>query len=359
MNSRIVNILRKLTENNDEAYIVGGYVRELILGNESFDVDIATNILPKDIKEIMGLSSSNEDNYGSIRFKDSLYNYDITTFRTESKYVDRHPINYQFSQSINEDVLRRDFTINALYMDQNGRIIDLVNGQADLNNGIIRCIGNISDKMMEDPLRMLRAIRFASKLNFTIEPQLYEFIKNNKILLSKLSYTRKKDELQLIFQGTKGVELIKSLDLENVLEIKIPDELIPTKNVYGIWAQIEFSKEYPFSSKEVETISSIQKIIQYGTIDNMILYQYGIYSSIIAAEILGKYRSYVSDIYASLPIYSVKDIQITGDEIMNLLNIEPGEKIKNIIQDIEFGILNHEINNSKEELKQYILRNWR
>lgn len=361
MNNKIMNILNKLSDNHHESYVVGGFVRDYLLGNETYDVDIATNYLPKDVKEILGLSNSNEDNYGVIKIKDSIYNYDITTFRSNEVYENRKPVNYRYTMSINEDVLRRDFTINALYIDSKGNIIDLVDGRKDLENRVIRVIGDISSKLAEDPLRILRAIRFASILDFELESNLYTFIKQNKILISTLSYQRKKEELDLIFKGNseRGIKLIKELDLSDALGIKIPDDIVYSSDLYGIWAQLEISDEYIFSQKELTLIESIKKIISYGIIDNVVLYQYGLYPSIIAGEILGQYRSFVSEIYTRLPIYSSKDIQVTGDDIMNILNIKPGEIIKNIIYDLEIRILNNEILNEKDAIKEYLLNNWR
>ena len=136
INMRIKKILSTLEENGYDAYIVGGYVRDYVLGNETFDVDISTSAKPKEIKEIFDLTSGSVDTYGSISFKDSLYNYDITTFRRDIKYVGRKPVAYDFIESKEEDVLRRDFTINGLYMDSTGKIIDLVGGIEDINKKI-------------------------------------------------------------------------------------------------------------------------------------------------------------------------------------------------------------------------------
>ena len=199
VNNKIKNVLLKFEENNYEVYIVGGFVRDYLLGIESYDIDICTSATPKEIKELFDLNNSNDDNYGRVCFKDSLYNYDITTFRKEIKYQDRKPVEYEYIKEVKEDILRRDFTINSLYMDSNGIIHDLVDGKKDLEDKVIRVIGNIEDKMCEDPLRMLRAIRFASLLDFKIENTLFNYIRQNKQLIRTLSYTRKKEELDKIF----------------------------------------------------------------------------------------------------------------------------------------------------------------
>lgn len=362
MNEKIKNILEKIEDQGYKAYVVGGYVRDYLLKIESYDIDISTSAEPKEVMRIFELNNANDDNYGSVYFKDKLYNYDITTFRSEIYYENRRPVEFKYVDSIEEDIKRRDFTINSLYMDKDGKIYDLINGLDDINNKVIRVIGNIKTKMIEDPLRMLRAIRFASILGFTLEEKLKTFIKQNKELIQTLSYTRKKQELDIIFKSNnklKGIELIKELNLCGVLDIKIDNNIIDTIDSLGIWAQIEFSDEYPFSNEELDSINKIKKIMEYGIIDSTVLYEYGLYPSIIAATILEYDRNYVSDIYKEMPIYSIKDIKIDGNDIIEILGIEPSSTIKNIMNDLELNILNNTVKNNFEDLKDYIISNWR
>ena len=361
INMRIKKILSTLEENGYDAYIVGGYVRDYVLGNETFDVDISTSAKPKEIKEIFDLTSGSVDTYGSISFKDSLYNYDITTFRRDIKYVGRKPVDYDFIESKEEDVLRRDFTINGLYMDSTGKIIDLVGGIEDINRKIIRVIGNMNEKMVEDPLRMLRAIRFASKLDFELEESLYRYIKQNKQLISSLSYERRKSELDLIFSSNNyevGLTLLKELGILDVLEINY-DKVKSCSNKAGIWSQIEYNKNYPFPKSERKIIECVNRILKYGTIDNITLYECGLYPCIIAGEVLGISKSNISDMYKNLPIYSCKDLKFSGIDVMNVLKLKPSKKVKDIIKDIEINVLSNEIKNEYEEIKQYVIKNWR
>lgn len=361
MNEKIKLVLNRIIDSGYEAYIVGGFVRDYILGIESYDVDISTNAEPKIVKEIFNLSSSTEDNYGSVCIKDKLYSYEITTYRKELSYENRKPIELEFVQDITEDIKRRDFTINGLYMNIEGKIVDLVDGLKDIDLKIIRCIGSIHDKMLEDPLRMLRAIRFSSLLDFEIESNLYQYIKQNKELIITLSYNRKKEELDKIFKSKnllKGIGLIKDANLENVLDLKIED-IKYCSNYLGVWAQIEVTDDYPFTNKEKEIINTIKKVLEYGTIDSIVLYQYGLYVAVIAGEILGYQKAFISDIYKNMPIYSQKDIMINGEEIMRLLNIEPSSIISRIIQDLEINILHNNLNNNKEEIEKYIIDNWK
>jgi tRNA nucleotidyltransferase (CCA-adding enzyme) len=360
VNERIKNILNKLIQNGYEAYLVGGYVRDYIIGNSTFDIDIATNALPKDVIRIFDLSIDTKDNYGSVSFKDDLYNYEITTFRCDISYNNRLPI-IEYTNDVKVDVKRRDFTINSLYMDINSKIIDELNGIDDINNKIIRCIGNVDKKMEEDPLRMLRAIRFATILDFELEKDLFNYIKTNNKLITTLSTTRKKEELDKIFSSKnaiKGIRLIKDLNLEDTLNIKI-NKVLPSSNYLGIWSQIEVLDDYPFSNQELDVINQVKKVLMCGIIDSNVLYKYGLYISVISGEILGLEQSTISESYKNLPIYSPKDIKIDGNDIMYLLNIKPSKKISKIINDLESNIINGNLNNNYEELKSYILKKWK
>lgn len=359
MNNKVKNILLKLNEAGFESYIVGGFVRDSILNISTDDVDIATTATPKEVIELFELSKKN-DEYGSIYFKDNFYNYDITTFRNEIEYNNRRPIVYEYTRELEIDAKRRDFTINALYMDSEGKIIDFYDGISDISNKIIRVIGNINDKMTEDPLRILRAIRLASELDFTLEDSLFIFIKQNKQLLRTLSNTRKKEELDRIFKSKykeKGIQLIKELKLTGELNIVFPEHLVITDNYMAIWSQIE--NNYQFNNKDMDIIKSVKKVLKYGIIDNIVLFEYGLYPCYLAGEILNVPKSYISDVYKSLTIYSIKDIDINGDEIIELLGISPSEKLSDIIFDLEINILNNVLINKKDNIKDYLLENWR
>ena len=360
MNSKIEVVLKKLIDSGYDAYVVGGYVRDFLLGRESYDVDITTNAKPVDIMNIFKINTS-IDSFGKISFKDSYFNYDIMPYREELKYDNRRPIDFKFTNDFDKDSVRRDFTINAIYMDIDGNIIDPFNGKSDLESKTIRIIGDIDTKLTDDPLRILRAIRFASVLNFDLEDNLKNYIKNNKYLLTTLSYDRRKLELDKIFKNenkTIGISLIKELDLEESLDIKFNSDIKYTISSEGIWAQIKENK-YNFKKQEKTLIDAIRKIVEYGIIDNIVLYEYGLYPCVIAGEILGINEAHVSNLYSFLPIYTKNDINYSGDDIIDLLKIEPGIKVKKIISDIELNILDGDLENSKEKIEDYIIKNWK
>ncbi len=179
-------------------YMVGGTVRDFILYKDVHDYDLATDATPDQVVVI--LKDYNFDatfkKYGVITLKKDGIRYDIVTFRKEFVYIDyRHPAIIDYVKSIEEDVVRRDFTINGLYMDDRFQIYDYVGGQKDIENKIIRTIGDPTVRITEDPLRILRAIRFSLEFGFSIEPSLESAIKENVGLLHELNPDKIKHEL--------------------------------------------------------------------------------------------------------------------------------------------------------------------
>ena len=206
MDKIIKNVLNELDRHGFESFLVGGYVRDTLLGIKTFDVDICTSALPKDIHAIFSICSNN---YGGANLKIDNLNIDITTFREDGTYTNRHPEEVKYITDLKTDLKRRDFTINAICMDKNDKVIDLLDGVDDLNNRVIKMIGNPDDRLKEDPLRILRAIRFATVLDFAIDEKLMLSLKENSSLVSTLSGVRIKEELDKILSSPnfkKGVK---------------------------------------------------------------------------------------------------------------------------------------------------------
>ena len=226
----VKNIIGKLEKAGFEAYIVGGCVRDFLLGAEPKDWDVTTNAKPEEIQEIFP-DSFYENNFLTVTAKtgsknEKLAEIEITTYRFEAEYSDkRHPDEVQYAQNIEDDLSRRDFTVNAVAMDGKKKIVDLFEGQEDLKNKIIRTVGNPNERFNEDALRMLRAVRFATTLDFTIEEKTAEAIKKNIIWLEAVSKERIRDEFIKIIMADKaaeGVELLRELEL---LKYIIPELL--------------------------------------------------------------------------------------------------------------------------------------
>lgn len=357
MDKIIKSVLKKIEDNGFSAYIVGGYVRDYLLGIQSNDIDICTNALPKDLHKLFP-NNTNSNNYGGFNLNYKKYNIDITTFRKELSYDKRKPTEIVYINSLEEDIQRRDFTINSICLSQDGKIIDLVNGVEDLNNRKIKMIGDVSKKLQEDPLRILRAIRFASILNFEIDETLSNEIQNNYELVRTLSKTRIKQELTKILLNKNylnGLKLLKKFKILEILNIEFDENMIYVNDICGMWAQLKIIENYAFTKQENINIINIRRIIEKGIIDNEILFTYDLYCSLVAGEILGINKKQVMRMSNNLPIKQEKDLQISNQEIIELLNIEPSKKIKEIKDELIINILNNKIKNRNSELRKYIL----
>ena len=197
MNDSVFLSLAALYEKNGyRLYMVGGTSRDHLLALASSDYDFATDATPEEEKAFLPYASYVYAKYGSISFKISEKEIDITTFRQEKGYGDhRHPDQIVFVRDPHLDFVRRDFTINAIYIDQRDGILDYCGGLADLKNKIIRFIGDPDTRVIEDPLRILRAERFAARLGFSIEPKSLKAIERHRGLLSTLNLAKVKAEL--------------------------------------------------------------------------------------------------------------------------------------------------------------------
>ena len=185
-------------------YIVGGTVRDLLLNRPFSDRDYVTDATPEEEKSFLEGASYAFERFGSVKLIVSGKEIDITTFRKEEGYQDyRHPAKVVFVKTPQEDYVRRDFTINALYMTAEGRILDFCGGRADLEKKILRFIGDPERRVQEDPLRILRAERFARSLAFTIEPQSQAAIDKYRFLIARLNPEKTKEEER---KGWKGIK---------------------------------------------------------------------------------------------------------------------------------------------------------
>ncbi len=354
MDKIVKNILKSIESKGYEAYVVGGYVRDILLGKKTYDVDICTNALPKQIMSIFSLNQK-PNGYGGFNFKIKQYNIDITTYRKELRYQGRNPVEIEYVNSLDEDIKRRDFTINSLCMDQNGHLIDILSAKDDLAKKLIRSLGNASQKFIEDPLRIIRAIRFACTLDFTIEDETYTAIVKHKDKVKTLSSDRIKEELTKILSSPnyqKGLDLLQETGLKDCLNLAY-SEVKYTRDILGMWAQID--NTITFSKAEKDSIDKIKHLLKMPEINNFSLFNNGLYVCQVAGEIMGIDKKTLNNRYKHLPIKSMKDIQITGKEIIALLNIKPSKKVTEIINDLKKQILNGNLKNKKKDLIKYIM----
>lgn len=231
-------IINKIYQNNYEAYIVGGCVRDAILGFEPNDYDITTSASPNTIQEIFKdfkcIETGIEHGTVSVVIEDEIF--EITTYRIEGEYKDhRRPDKVDFTDRLEEDLKRRDFTINAMAYNEKKGLIDLFGGKEDLNNKIIKTVGNPYDRFNEDGLRMIRAIRFSSKLNFTIEKETLKAIYDKSFIINNISLERITDEFTKIILSDKpeNIKYLFETKLLKYLNISNEDDIGKLKQFYN------------------------------------------------------------------------------------------------------------------------------
>ncbi len=220
-------ILEKLNNSGFEAYIVGGCVRDILLDKAPNDYDVTTNALPEEIKEVFSsckIINNNGEKHGTVTVRYNHENIEITTFRSDGDYSDhRHPNEVHFTRNLKEDLARRDFTINAMAFDIGGNLYDYYNGEDDIKNKIVKAVGDPYKRFDEDALRILRALRFASVLDFEIDSTTLDAMYDLKNTLSFVSKERIKVEFDKMICGIAFTHLAKNKKIREILAEIIPD----------------------------------------------------------------------------------------------------------------------------------------
>ena len=203
-------IIHTLQSHGFEAYAVGGCVRDSILGREPGDWDITTSAMPEETKALFDKTFDTGIEHGTITVLLNHEGYEVTTYRIDGKYEDsRHPKEVTFTRNLKEDLLRRDFTINAMaYNDKDG-IVDIFGGMQDLEKHMIRCVGNARERFSEDALRILRGVRFAAQLGFEIDEETKEGMRLLAPTLENISAERIQVELVKMLTSDRP-ELIRT-----------------------------------------------------------------------------------------------------------------------------------------------------
>jgi len=304
----VLNIIGVLTANGYEAYLVGGCVRDLLLQRKPRDFDITTNASPEVVQQFFP-ESFYENKFGTVAVKtgsedERLKVVEVTTYRIEQVYSDlRHPEAVVFADKLEDDLKRRDFTINALALDQAGKVVDFIGGLSDLKSRLIRTVGSPIERFKEDALRLIRAVRLAVELDFQIEPATLDAIKNYAYLIQFIARERLRDELTKIIMSDQAVYGIELLRQTNLLIELIP-ELLQGRGVlqnkhhkYDIYEHLLYSldyavkQKYPLELRLSALLHDIGKpLTKQGEYPNATFYQHEIVGAKIAKQILHRLR---------------------------------------------------------------------
>jgi len=310
ISKEIESVVEKLEKKGFQAYLVGGCVRDLLRNVDPKDWDVATNAKPEEIEKIFPKSFIN-NKFGTV----TIGGIEITPFRTEEKYTDkRHPDKVEWAQSIEEDLARRDFTVNAMAINtgiknKELRIKDPFEGQRDLEKKVIRAVGKAEDRFSEDALRMLRAVRFATCFGFSMEKKTAQSIKNNAPWLQAISKERIRDEFLKIIMADKaadGIELLKEMGLLKYMVPELEEGYKVSQNkhhIYGCYEHAILSLKYAARknfNKYVRLASLFHDIgkprAKRGKGPNATFYGHDVIGARMTAQILNRLRFPKKDI---------------------------------------------------------------
>ena len=385
-------VMKQLVDAGYEAYFVGGSVRDMLLHKPISDVDIATSATPQEVKEIFSHTVDVGIEHGTVMVIHHKEGYEVTTFRTEEGYEDfRHPDKVTFVRSLEEDLKRRDFTINALAIGIDDQLIDFFDGIGDIERQCIRCVGDAKERFNEDALRMFRAVRFVGQLGFQIEEKTKNAISLLKMNLSKVAVERMKVEFEKMIQSSHRKEAMQ-LFVETGLYQACPlfdgkDKILlklaefPLKEMSVLQAWILFVDELNLSDKEVTHLLKSWKSSNEQIRDVLVGYRtyrarkeeewnfflayacpYEVACEVEQLLIAQGESESLRDLegtYETLPIRSMNDIQLNGHDIIRILQLEKkGPIIGQVLQMIEKLILEQNIQNDSEILEAFVLKHF-
>ena len=381
-----LSVLEKIKSAGYEAYFVGGSVRDALLNRQIHDVDIASSAYPEEIKQIFPYTIDVGIEHGTILVlmgKEQSEQYEVTTFRTESTYTDyRRPDAVDFVRDLGEDLKRRDFTINAFAMDTDGTIIDRFDGLTDLKEKRIRAVGQATERFNEDALRIMRAMRFSASLDFDIEKQTLKAMKDKSHLLEKISIERsfiELDKLLMADSWKKGIKILLETEaykylpdlqadaLEKLLSNITDDFIFQTSE--QAWATLligyekinvkSFLKKWKVSNDFMKTVSELVQAYHLSEWDLSALYRFGKANLELVEHLkVAQGKNIDSDLLdrldEELQIHDKSEIVVSGNALIQELNIKAGPQLGQILKSIEENIVENKLNNDKDEIFDFV-----
>jgi tRNA nucleotidyltransferase (CCA-adding enzyme) len=390
MFQKAIPLIEKIEVAGYEAYFVGGSVRDDLINRDISDVDIATSATPFEIKQLFTQTVDLGIEHGTIMVIFQGVPYEITTFRTESDYKDfRRPEAVKFVRSLQEDLKRRDFTINAIAMNRFGEIIDPFCGHKAILERKIQTVGNPEERFSEDALRILRALRFVSQLSFTLDPLCYEAIEKMGHLLTNIAVERKTSEFEKLLGGDNRINGIELLYQTNVFRylpgltpfeqkfknmMQYPSRDLGIEEMWGLLlfclelspTEVEsFLRHWKLPVKKIRTIKSLHHWTDYRLKNNwsdMAIYDAGKenlvkaqrLSNVLTGKETNDTVNECLDRFNRLPIQSRAELTITGTEIIDIVNRPAGPWIKEYLSEIETMIIAGKLENQLEKIREWV-----
>ncbi|MCD2248421.1 CCA tRNA nucleotidyltransferase [Listeria marthii] len=378
-------VLQKLTTAGFEAYFVGGSVRDYLLNRTISDVDIATSAFPEEVKEIFQATYDTGIAHGTVTVRENKECYEVTTFRTEGTYEDfRRPSEVTFIRSLEEDLQRRDFTMNAIAMDEHFDLHDPFSGQFAIQNKEIKAVGKASERFHEDALRMMRAVRFLSQLDFELDKETENALGSQITLLQHTSVERITVEWIKMIKGPaikRAMDLLLQVEMETYLPGLKGEKVALTEFASWNWEKrtteeaiwlglvvavkptnvTAFLKAWKLPNK---TIQLVNKAYQdaLNTKEAWLteeLYHAGkaVFSLVNELNVIrgqANKQAALDQAYELLPIHSKKDLAISGADLLKWSGENAGPWVKETLDNVERAVLLNEINNEKNQLKRWL-----
>ena len=393
--NKALPVLNKIVEAGFEAYFVGGSVRDRVLGLTVNDVDIATSAMPNEIKEIFKRTIDIGIEHGTVMVLENGESYEITTFRTESTYKDfRHPDSVTFVRSLTEDLMRRDFTMNAIAMDIKGNLIDPFGGLLDIDKRIIRAVGKPEERFQEDALRMMRAVRFAAQLDFEIEGNTLLSIRQNAQLLTNIAIERIQVEFEKLLTGEwyfVGLAAMIKTDLylycpkladKKQALLTLIDRSTSFQNVRQAWAYLllkidehqmdqsfnprTFLKAWKLSNQLIkESITIYEALVirlERGYLNEWEIFHLGIQFSLEVEDLmeqegLKQEHLLVLERYDNLPIKEKEELSVSGNDLMKETTVRPGKWMSEALESALKAVIYRKIDNEKQTIILWLKEN--
>lgn len=376
--SAALKVISKLEDAGYEAVIVGGAVRDQLLGRPFSDVDVATSALPEEVKNIFEKTIDVGIAHGTVLVLDECEPIEVTTYRTESTYSDfRHPDKVKFVRNLKEDMQRRDFTMNAMAIRADGDIVDYFGGTDDLKRGVIRAVGDANERFSEDALRMLRAIRFVAQLGFDLHIETAEAIHMHGQLIKEIAVERVVQEFDKLFVGEhvgKAMEMMERLELNRWLPGNfdaIHWEIACPENADVGWAYFCFVSQESAQEELLQVYkcsnarkSFVKHVIELATIpiENWsvkVIFSYMLEELLAANRV--KYwanLNYLAEDDLShkknnLPIQSQRDLVVNGRDLLEWNGGKRGPWVKEHLDEIVTAVLFGDIKNDYNAIKEW------
>ncbi|MCF7932343.1 MAG: CCA tRNA nucleotidyltransferase [Acholeplasmataceae bacterium] len=357
-----------------EAFIVGGAVRDHLLHMPISDIDITTNAKPHQVQKLFKKTIPTGLKYGTVTVFIGEDAYEVTTYRVDGPYVDgRHPEDVSFEATAEDDVKRRDFTMNGLLMDETGQIIDYVGGKADIKARLIRAIGDPVTRFEEDQLRMLRAFHFVSKLGFDIERKTIDAIKETAKNIENVAMERIMDEMIKILKGDHLKKALYNLvktgmykhlpGLDKGIKYVLTMSEMPFVDAFftiSFALHGDVPDAWPFSNRHRHRYKVAAMLANtVDVFDPKTLYTYGVDLCLLAnktAFLLGKstnMKRQIEEDFDRLPIKSELDLAIRPMQLVKILEKKQGAWLSALLKDMVLAVLDGELQNNYDALIRY------